>query len=1097
MTMNAAENIKVMLGSFVLLASLWAGFLVPNVFANEAVQESFAAGDRDDSFEVGEGFNAVVYSVAIQEDQKILVGGAFTQYQGELSSRLIRLNSDGSKDNSFATGIGFNEAVNTIAVQSDGKIIVGGKFTEYQSKSANRIIRLHADGSRDESFELKEGFNRDVVDIEIQEEDGKILVGGAFNKYQNEVSNGIVRLNIDGSKDSFFNIGSGFGGNVVSLEIQKDGKIIAGGSFGSYQGGPVNRIIRLNADGSRDFSFNVGSGFNNIVNDIVIQENDEILIGGYFTEYQGKSASKIVRLNSDGSKDDNFDVGSGFRHNRVESIVIQKNGQILIGGDFVLYQRTRARNIIRLNADGSYDKDFDIGIGLNQEIFSLGLQKDGRIIAGGFFSEYQGDSSNRIVRLHGDILEDSKDPSEYPIILVHGIMGAWNPEMFGLDGKSWDLVLGLYRQDFNGKEWIELNEDRNFSDLRSSLPQDSYYQFYYDWRNSNQDSAQELADHIQRVKLITASNKVNVIAHSMGGLVTREYIESDQYREDIEKFIMAGTPNHGATNAIPRWKYGKVGRENVIQWSSLFVRWVLTEWHPYKDSDMEDEDRKAVIQGAFAEDGIPGVKSLKELLPIYPSLRVFTGQAGEGASYFEVIENSSLINLNNNTTNLYGIDTLFIPGVGEQTAREYHIRKDSNDNIVSFGGFNEWTNQGDKTVLVDSVLLDCEDGSGLTETGAECNNEQGGTWQRQDVAYEHNGLPGAACREILLYVGREPDLCDLGKFPSDPEQPVDDSDIPGYFDLLGFSVASPVDISVTTPSGKVFDADQSEEFFQEEGAMYISLGEEGKKLIMIPRKENGEYTVSVTGVEEGGYYEVITWVDTEEQSFDTVESGEIQPGEIKEYTVTIEEDEGGLIQEEVTQPVAVNNPPVAVLDNVKYTGVERQEIVFDASESYDPDGDEIQYKWEIDGEYEGDWTDEVVFRYTFTGAYNGKVRLSVTDDELEDTIEAEISIRTFTYHEKVSYTRELIDSLADDTRFIQSRKRVWLHLVDLLNHPLIEKLPNLKIAIIQTLERDIETSLYLNDRSQSHWLLWRRQTLISKDNIEIIKQIQDQLALMK
>jgi len=81
----------------------------------------------------------------------------------------------------------------------------------------------------------------------------------------------------------------------------------------------------------------------------------------------------------------------------------------------------------------------------------------------------------------------------------------------------------------------------------------------------------------------------------------------------------------------------------------------------------------------------------------------------------------------------------------------------------------------------------------------------------------------------------------------------------------------------------------------------------------------------------------------------------------------------------------------------------------------------------------------------------------------------------------------------EDTIFIQRRKRVWLHLVDLLNHPLIERLPNLKIVISQTFERDIKTSLYLNERSQSHWLWFRRKTLISEDNVIQIQTILEEI----
>ena len=133
------------------------------------------------SFNIGTGFDSYVYSTKIQSDGKILVGGTFTTFTGSTQNYLIRLNSNGSKDSTFDIGSGFNSDVNSIAIQSNGNILVGGTFTTFTGSTQNRVIRLNSDGSKDSTFNIGAGFNNDVYSIAIQS-DGKILFGGFFSQ---------------------------------------------------------------------------------------------------------------------------------------------------------------------------------------------------------------------------------------------------------------------------------------------------------------------------------------------------------------------------------------------------------------------------------------------------------------------------------------------------------------------------------------------------------------------------------------------------------------------------------------------------------------------------------------------------------------------------------------------------------------------------------------------------------------------------------------------------------------------------------------------------------------------------------------------------
>jgi uncharacterized delta-60 repeat protein len=386
-------------------------FITYNGVTENRIIRLNADGSKDTAFNTGTGFNNTVYAITAQTDGKILVGGQFTSYNGVTENRIVRLNSDGSKDTSFNTGTGFNISVWAIATQADGKILVGGSFTTYNGVNENYIIRLNTDGSKDTAFSTGTGFSSLVYTIATQA-DGKILVGGAFNAYKGVTENRIIRLNADGSKDTTFITGTGFSSPVRTITTQADGKILVGGEFTTYNGVTENRIIRLNADGSKDTGFNTGTGFNNTVLAITAQTDGKILLGGAFTTYNGVTENRIIRLNTDGSKDTAFNTGTGF-NNSVLAITAQTDGKILLGGAFTPYNGFIVNYIVSLNTDGSKDNTFSIGTGFNNFVLAITTQSDGKIIVGGTFTTYNNSIiENRIIRLNADGSKDTAFSTE-------------------------------------------------------------------------------------------------------------------------------------------------------------------------------------------------------------------------------------------------------------------------------------------------------------------------------------------------------------------------------------------------------------------------------------------------------------------------------------------------------------------------------------------------------------------------------------------------------------------------------------------------------------------------------------------------------------
>ena len=341
-------------------------------------------------------------AIAIQPDGKIIIGGDFLVYNGVSRIGIARLNADASLDTTFVPGnsIGLNSEVDAIAVQPDGKILIGGEFTTYQGFSRTRIARLNANATLDMSFVPGIGAEDDVLSIVIAA-DGKIVIGGEFTGYDTNLSPGIARLTSNGSFDPTFEVVEGMSGAVRGVAIS-EGKILVAGDFFSYNMVSRNAIARLNLDGSLDTTFNPGTGANDDAFAVAVQADGKILLGGDFTNYNGTARNYVARINPDGSLDMTFNPGMGA-NNPVRAILVQADGKILLGGHFTNYNGIARNGIARLNADGSLDTTFDPGTGLDGHIRAMALQSDGRICIGGAFGNYNDASRNSIAGVKGDL----------------------------------------------------------------------------------------------------------------------------------------------------------------------------------------------------------------------------------------------------------------------------------------------------------------------------------------------------------------------------------------------------------------------------------------------------------------------------------------------------------------------------------------------------------------------------------------------------------------------------------------------------------------------------------------------------------------------
>lgn len=369
-----------------------------NGIAESQIARLYSNGNVDTLFIIGSGVNGTVYSSSIQSDGKIIIAGDFLRYDHTTLNHIARLNSDGSIDSTFLLGTGTNGLIYATKIQSDGKILIGGYFSNYNGKSVGSIARLNTDGTIDTTFISGSGSNSTIRTISIQA-DKKIIIGGDFTNYNGLARNRIIRLDTNAVLDTSFHIGVGANAPVYTSAIQSDGKIIIGGNFTSYNSAARNRIIRLNANGTLDVGFNIGTGANGLVTSSVIQSDGSIIIGGFFSTYAGNTRYSLGRLYSSGGLDFTFSSIS-FTPRPVYALALQSDGKIIVGLDS--YGDNYGRNyIVRLNTNGSSDLPFSYGrSGANNIVKSISIQTDGKIVIGGDFTMVQNTGRNRLARLN-------------------------------------------------------------------------------------------------------------------------------------------------------------------------------------------------------------------------------------------------------------------------------------------------------------------------------------------------------------------------------------------------------------------------------------------------------------------------------------------------------------------------------------------------------------------------------------------------------------------------------------------------------------------------------------------------------------------------
>ena len=358
-----------------------------------------AQGRPDSTFDAALG-NGLVQCVLVQPDGKILVGGQFTQAGGQtLTAQLIRLLPNGQLDASFTapqfTPVFSSLNIYALALQPDGSILVGGEFAQ----PARALCRLRPNGQLDASFAANAGTGTVVQQLAVQP-DGNLLVGGRIGNNVPSRTAGLLRLLPTGGLDVGFqapgNLDCYGYTDTPQIEVLADGRLLVqGGPFGSH------RVARLLATGALDTSFPLNDAlpFPDYMSVYTCTRlrNGNWLLGGAFSSFDGQRGS-VIEYTFDGQP-----VGGPrprvSEPSLVSTLAVQPDGKILVGGDFNWLNGAPADNLGRLRPNGDADTTFNARCGTDGMVYKVALLPTGEVLAGGSFRLVNGQNSPALVRL--------------------------------------------------------------------------------------------------------------------------------------------------------------------------------------------------------------------------------------------------------------------------------------------------------------------------------------------------------------------------------------------------------------------------------------------------------------------------------------------------------------------------------------------------------------------------------------------------------------------------------------------------------------------------------------------------------------------------
>jgi len=576
-----------------------------------------------------------VSSIKTQVDGKILAAGDLDYANGHISLGVCRYNEDGTPDLSFSTGKGPNDFISCMAVQNDGKIILGGSFTSFNDFVAPALVRLNTDGSVDTSFDVGTGFNSDVLSLAVDSEN-RILVGGWFNTVDGVTSIGLVRLNNDGSIDNTFMRNTSGNGNFRDIEFQSDGKIIIMNQGSNYLGNGDD-ILRLNNDGSIDTTFVLGLArsipsrfaFDVLSDDRIVwpcryEDNYGVLVLGANGAFDGFfslgeegdfyrdvvvadslvyfGVDEVISFNLNSETLDTLVIAddiNGF----FWSYGLHPDGTLLCGGAFYTESSTNT-SLLKVDENENLDLTFNTDVTCIGDVKTICIEESGKILVGGDFLKVNGSISHNLTRLNSDGSTDADfelvDWHELEIVNDIALLNGGSQILVATNFSSDPTLAGAKMINSDGSPNLDFNFDLaagtgGISELWISPDEEGFYANTYGFFGSGIFVPGLGTRRSAYISLTSGIPDAN-----FASLNTVEHIEAISFSPD-NKILLAGGFGSFLDHDMIRMNEDWTNDNTFSDYVDLEHDSLVSNQDPSVFSILELENNKILISGIFTD----------------------------------------------------------------------------------------------------------------------------------------------------------------------------------------------------------------------------------------------------------------------------------------------------------------------------------------------------------------------------------------------------------------------------------------------------------------------------------------------------------------
>jgi uncharacterized delta-60 repeat protein len=350
-----------------------------------------------------------VKSIVLQDDGRIVIGGYFTAISNVPQYKLSRLESNGEIDFSFNIGTAVDDGgigyVLDLFIDDDGKIIVAGSFNSFNNIPKKSLVRLNTDGSIDNSFDIGNGPNSGVLNCVEQMPDGSFFIGGSFTQFDSYGCNSMAHISSNGVINTSFISGFPAFSNVKVIKLDSNNNLFVGGAIYQYNFQDVGNLISLFENGTLNETFSPVP-INGSVEDIAFESNNRIIAVGDFNVTNGSLTNNIICLEQNGNLSSVVNFNSGL-NSAANSITVKGNGEIIVGGSFDFVNQSYRPKLVQFKPNGSFDENLLPIPGPDDKVTKILALNNNQSIVAGNFSHYNGTACNKLIRLNSDGLIDT------------------------------------------------------------------------------------------------------------------------------------------------------------------------------------------------------------------------------------------------------------------------------------------------------------------------------------------------------------------------------------------------------------------------------------------------------------------------------------------------------------------------------------------------------------------------------------------------------------------------------------------------------------------------------------------------------------------